>query len=65
MIRDVKHVSNMRLNVDSANSDRMNRARELPKELRQKLRQASDDGYPKGYESLLQNYFEVLSETEK
>ncbi len=52
-------------NVDSANAVRINRARELPKELRQELRQSSDDGYPKGYESLLQNYFKALSETEK
>ena len=52
-------------NVDSENAVRVNRARELPKELRQELRQASDDGYPKGYESLLQNYFKALSETEK
>ena len=52
-------------NVDSENAVRINRARELPKELRQELRQASDDGYPKGYESLLQNYFKALSEVEK
>ncbi len=52
-------------NVDSENAVRINRARELPKELRQELRQASDDGYPKGYESLLQNYFKALSEAEK
>ena len=52
-------------NVDSANAVRVNRARELPKELRQEIRQANDDGYPKGYESLLQNYFKALSEAEK
>ena len=51
--------------VDSANPVRVNRARELPKELRQEIRQATDDGYPKGYESLLQNYFKALSEGEK
>ncbi|MFN0198006.1 MAG: hypothetical protein ACKVT0_14770 [Planctomycetaceae bacterium] len=40
----------------------LKRARELPQEFRQDLLQSTDDGYPKGYERLLENYFRTLSE---
>jgi hypothetical protein len=40
----------------------LSRARELPAELREELLQAADEGYPPGYETLLQDYFRALSE---
>ena len=43
----------------------LQRARELPAQLRQELLQSSDEGYPPGYESLAKSYFRALSEAEK
>jgi hypothetical protein len=43
----------------------LHRARELPVAMREELLQSSDEGYPEGYESLLQKYFRTLAEAEK
>ncbi|MGE0608260.1 MAG: hypothetical protein AB7O62_14280, partial [Pirellulales bacterium] len=40
----------------------LSRARDLPSELREELLQSAEEGYPAGYESLLQSYFRALSE---
>jgi hypothetical protein len=49
---------------DQGTAVQLSRARELPSELREELLQSADEGYPQGYESLLQSYFRALSEGE-
>jgi hypothetical protein len=51
--------------LDQATAVQLQRARSLPKELRDELLQSADEGYPAGYESLLKTYFRALSEAEK
>jgi len=43
----------------------LSRARELPAALREELLQASDEGYPAGYETMLKSYFRALAEGEQ
>ncbi|MFV1965670.1 MAG: hypothetical protein ACC628_09630 [Pirellulaceae bacterium] len=51
--------------LDRSIAVQLSQARELPAQLREELLQSADEGYPKGYESLLENYFRALSEAEK
>jgi hypothetical protein len=51
--------------VDQATAVQLNRAHDLPAQLRTELLQASEENYPEGYEGLLKNYFKALSTTEK
>jgi hypothetical protein len=39
----------------------INRAKDLPPEVRKELLQGHDEGYPPGYENLLKNYYTNLS----
>lgn len=48
---------------DRATAVEVSRARELPPEMREELLQSADEGYPEGYESLLQSYFKALSQS--
>jgi hypothetical protein len=50
---------------DRTTGVQLSRARDLPLELREELLQSADEGFPDGYESLLENYYRVLSESEK
>ncbi|HVX15318.1 MAG TPA: hypothetical protein VHC22_29280 [Pirellulales bacterium] len=50
---------------DQATAIELSRARELPPEMREELLQSSDEGYPEGFESLLNNYYKALSEAER
>jgi hypothetical protein len=50
--------------VDQTTAVELNRARQLPAQLRNELLQSAEEGYPAGYEKLLTNYFRALS-TEK
>ena len=52
-------------NLDRSTTVQLYQARELPAQLREELLQSADEGYPKGYESLLEDYFRKLSEAEK
>ncbi len=51
--------------LDQSTASQLNRARDLPPQLRDELRQAADEAYPAGYESLLKSYFKALSQSEK
>lgn len=51
--------------LEQGTAAQLQRARELPAQLRQELLQSSDEGYPPGYESLAKSYFRALSEAEK
>jgi hypothetical protein len=51
--------------VDQTTAVQLNRARELPAQLRTELLQATEEGYPDGYEALLKSYFRALSTAEK
>jgi hypothetical protein len=51
--------------VDQATAARINRARDLPPQLRNELLQSADEGYPPGYEGLLKSYYKALSTAEK
>ena len=51
--------------LDRSTTVQLHRARELPARLRRELLQSADEGYPKGYEALLQRYFRALSKAEK
>jgi len=51
--------------LDQATAVQLQRARSLPKDLRDELLQSADESYPAGYESLLKSYFRALSEAEK
>ncbi|HKI35541.1 MAG TPA: hypothetical protein VKA46_27035 [Gemmataceae bacterium] len=51
--------------LDQSTAAQLNRARDLPPQLRDELRQAADEAYPAGYESLLKSYFKALSQSEK
>lgn len=51
--------------LEQGTAVQLQRARELPAQLRQELLQSSDEGYPPGYESLAKSYFRALSEAEK
>jgi hypothetical protein len=51
--------------VDETTAVQLNRARELPAQLRTELLQASEEAYPEGYEGLLKSYFRKLSTEEK
>ena len=44
---------------------RLQQARDLPADLRDELLQSAGESYPKGYESLLENYYRKLSESGK
>ena len=57
--------SALRNPLDQTTAAQLQRARSLPKELRDELLQSADEGYPAGYESLLKSYFRALSEAEK
>ncbi|MBI5761547.1 MAG: hypothetical protein HZA46_23805 [Planctomycetales bacterium] len=57
--------SALRSPLDQTTAAQLQRARSLPKELRDELLQSADEGYPAGYESLLKSYFRALSEAEK
>jgi hypothetical protein len=48
-----------------ATAETINRAKDLPPELRKELLQGHDEGYPPGYENLLKNYYKKLSGEEK
>jgi len=52
-------------NLDRSTTVRLHQARELPEQLREELLQSADEGYPKGYEVLLEDYFRKLSEADK
>jgi hypothetical protein len=52
-------------NVDQSTATQLNRARDLPPQLRRELLQGAEEGYPPGYETLLKNYFKALSNAEK
>ncbi|MBP87060.1 MAG: hypothetical protein CMJ64_10150 [Planctomycetaceae bacterium] len=52
-------------NLDRSTAVQLSQARELPAQLREELLQSADEGYPEGYESLLESYFRALSEAEK
>jgi hypothetical protein len=53
------------LDVDQSTAQQLQRARDLPPQLRTELLRAVDEGYPPGYESLLKSYFKALSTAEK
>jgi hypothetical protein len=42
----------------------LSRARQIPAAMREEILQASDEGYPPGYEEMLKSYFRKLSEGE-
>jgi hypothetical protein len=50
---------------DQATGVALSRARQLPAAMREEMLQASDEGYPPGYEELMKSYFRALSEAEK
>ncbi len=50
---------------DRTTGVQLSQARDLPPELREELLQSADEGFPDGYESLLENYYRALSEAEK
>jgi hypothetical protein len=52
-------------NLDRSTAVQLSQARELPAQLREELLQSADEGYPEGYESLLESYFRALAEAEK
>jgi hypothetical protein len=51
--------------IDQSTAVQINRARDLPAQLRNELLQASEEAYPDGYEALLRSYFKALSSSEK
>jgi hypothetical protein len=51
--------------VDRSTAAQINKARDLPPQLRNELMQAADEGYPPGYEGLLKSYYKALSTAEK
>jgi hypothetical protein len=51
--------------IDQTTAVQLNRARDLPAQLRSGLLQASEEAYPDGYEALLKSYFRKLSTAEK
>ena len=51
--------------LDQSTAINLQRARQLPSEMRQELLQSNEEGYPAGYETLLKSYFRALSEAEK
>jgi hypothetical protein len=51
--------------VDRATAAQVSRARDLPRELRDELRQSADEAYPPGYENLLKSYYKSLSAGDK
>lgn len=51
--------------LDQSTATQLNRARDLPLQLRQELRQAADEAYSAGYETLLKSYYKALSQGEK
>lgn len=52
-------------NLDQSTAVQLHQARQLPAQVREELLQAAAEGYPRGYEALLRNYFKKLSEAEK
>ena len=50
--------------LDGSTAASLSRARDLPPQLRDELRQAADEAYPAGYESLLKSYYKALSTQE-
>jgi hypothetical protein len=53
------------LGVDQTTAVQLNRARDLPAQLRQELLQANEEAFPDGFEALLKSYFRALSSAEK
>jgi hypothetical protein len=51
--------------VDRSTAAQVNKARDLPPQLRNELMQSADEGYPPGYEGLLKSYYKALSTAEK
>jgi hypothetical protein len=51
--------------MDRSTAAQVNKARDLPPELRKELLQSADEGYPAGYEGLLRSYYRALSTAEK
>jgi hypothetical protein len=51
--------------VDHATAEVINRARDLPPQLRGELLQSSEEAYPPGYEGLLKSYYKSLSAGDK
>jgi len=47
--------------LDETTALSLHQARELPAKLREELLQSTDDGYPQGYESLLEEYYRTLA----
>ena len=47
--------------LDETTALSLHQARELPAKLRDELLQSTDDGYPQGYESLLEEYYRTLA----
>jgi hypothetical protein len=47
--------------VDHATAEEINRARDLPPQLRGELLQSAEEAYPPGYEGLLKSYYKSLS----
>jgi hypothetical protein len=51
--------------LDQSTAVLLNRARDLPAQLRNELLQATEEGYPEGYQDLLKSYFKALSTVDK
>ena len=50
--------------LDQTTAAQIKRATDLPPQLRQELLQATEEGYPAGYEGLLKSYYKALSTAE-
>ncbi|MDP7742063.1 MAG: hypothetical protein QGF67_11515 [Lentisphaeria bacterium] len=50
--------------LDETTALSLHQARELPAKLRDELLQSTDDGYPQGYETLLEQYYRTLAREE-
>jgi hypothetical protein len=51
--------------MDQTTAVQINRARNLPAQLRTELLQANEEAYPDGFEALLKSYFRSLSTADK
>jgi drug/metabolite transporter superfamily protein YnfA len=51
--------------LDRSTATQINRARDLPPQMRNELMQSAEAAYPAGYEALLKSYYKALSTAEK
>jgi hypothetical protein len=61
----MKALRNSFSDLDRSTATQINRARDLPPQMRNELLQSAEAAYPAGYEALLKSYYKALSTAEK